>query len=108
MERGVGPGRRSVCGLRHAGPMVRVHVVVSGRVQGVWFRQSCQEQARREGVAGWVRNLADGTVEAVLEGERPAVESMLTWMAHGPPRAEVTGLEVTDQPPTGAIGFPVR
>jgi acylphosphatase len=88
--------------------MVRVHVVVSGRVQGVWYRQSCQERARAAGVSGWVRNLADGTVEAVVEGERSAVDTVLAWMAEGPPLAEVSGLTVADREPTGATGFEVR
>ena len=88
--------------------MVRVHVVVSGRVQGVWYRQSCQEQALAAGVAGWVRNLADGTVEAALEGERSAVDAVLTWMAEGPPLADVTGVAVIDLEPTGEKGFAVR
>jgi acylphosphatase len=88
--------------------MVGVHVVVSGRVQGVWFRQSCQERARAAGVAGWVRNRSDGTVEVSLEGERGAVDDLLAWLADGPPLAEVTGLEVTNQAPTGAVGFHVR
>lgn len=91
-----------------AEPMVRVHVVVSGRVQGVWYRQSCQERALAAGVAGWARNLDDGTVEATLEGERAAVDAVLAWMAEGPPLAVVTGLRVTDQAPSGAVGFRVR
>lgn len=91
-----------------AGPVVRVHVVVSGLVQGVWYRQSCQERASARGVAGWVRNLDDGTVEAVLEGEQPAVETVLAWMADGPPGAMVSGLRVADEAPTGETGFSVR
>ena len=88
--------------------MVRVHVVVSGLVQGVWYRQSCQERAAALGVAGWVRNLDDGTVEAVLEGEQPAVETMMAWMADGPPGARVAALRVADEAPTGETGFSVR
>lgn len=88
--------------------MVRVHVVVSGRVQGVWYRQSCRERAAGVGLAGWVRNLDDGTVEAVLEGQRPAVEAVLAWMTDGPPGAAVTGLRVSDEAPTGDTGFSVR
>ena len=89
-------------------PMVRVRVVVSGRVQGVWFRQSTHERATAAGVAGWVRNRPDGTVEAELEGPRPAVDEVLSWMAEGPPLAEVAGLEVTDLEPAGADAFAVR
>lgn len=88
--------------------MARVHVVVSGRVQGVWYRQSCQELARATGVTGWVRNLTDGTVEAELEGERPTVDAVLAWMAEGPALAEVTGLRITDRAPIGETDFAVR
>ena len=88
--------------------MVRVRVVVSGRVQGVWYRQSCREHARASGLGGWVRNLSDGSVEAALEGEPAAVESVLAWMADGPPLAVVTRVDVTDEPPTGETDFRVR
>ncbi|MCD9624369.1 acylphosphatase [Rhabdothermincola salaria] len=87
---------------------VAVHVVVSGRVQGVWYRQTCIERARSAGVTGWVRNRPDGTVEATLEGERPAVEALLAWMAEGPPGAVVDHLDLTDRAPSGATGFEVR
>ena len=87
---------------------VRTHVVVSGRVQGVWYRQSCREVAVAAGLSGWVRNLDDGTVEAVLEGGHPEVEAALAWMAEGPPGAAVTGLRVSDEAPTGETGFSVR
>jgi acylphosphatase len=79
--------------------VVRRHVLVSGRVQGVWFRDTCSRQARAAGVTGWVRNTPDGRVEAVFEGEPEAVEQMVTWCRHGPPRAVVTGVEVKDEPP---------
>ena len=72
---------------------VRAHVVVSGRVQGVWFRGAMQEEARRLDVAGWVRNRRDGTVEAEVEGERGAVEALVAWAGHGPPGARVTHVE---------------
>lgn len=88
--------------------MVRVHVVVSGRVQGVWYRQSCRERAEAADLAGWVRNLPDGTVEAVLEGERSAVEAVLAWMSTGPPGATVTDLRVENEAPTADTGFSVR
>jgi acylphosphatase len=83
-------------------------VVVHGRVQGVWFRESCRRQASAAGVAGWVRNNADGTVEALLEGEPAAVEAVVAWMRHGPPAAVVRATEVSPAEPTGAQAFLVR
>ena len=94
-----------------AGPgseSVRVHVYVGGRVQGVWFRDSTWQQADRLGVNGWVRNLADGRVEAVYEGPREAVDELLEWTRRGPERAHVTALEVHDEEPKGERGFSVR
>ncbi|GIU87247.1 MAG: acylphosphatase [Acidimicrobiia bacterium] len=87
---------------------VRVRVVVTGRVQGVWFRDTCRERARREGVAGWVRNRPDGAVEAELEGPPAAVARLVEWCREGPPRARVDAVEVTDLPPRGERGFRVR
>jgi acylphosphatase len=80
---------------------------VSGRVQGVWYRDSCRAEARRLGVAGWVRNLRDGRVEAVFEGEPDAVEAMVSWCHEGPPHALVTRVEVADEPPEGETAFRV-
>jgi acylphosphatase len=76
--------------------MIRKRVIVRGRVQGVGFRWSAQAQAERLGVAGYARNLPDGTVQAELEGTEDAVRRMLDWLHHGPPYAEVDGIEVTD------------
>jgi acylphosphatase len=87
---------------------VRVHVFVEGRVQGVWFRDSAAREATRLGIAGWARNLQDGRVEAVYEGTREAVEEMLAWTNRGPERANVTGVEIHDEEPTGEHGFRVR
>jgi acylphosphatase len=86
----------------------RVRVVVSGRVQGVWFRESCREQAVALGVAGWVRNRADGTVEGVFEGPAAAVERLVTWCRTGPPRARVDGVTTAPEQPVDAVGFQVR
>ena len=72
----------------------RAHVVVSGRVQGVWFRQSTAEEARRRNVTGWVRNLPDGRVEAVFEGATEAVEAMIAFVTTGPPAARVDDVHV--------------
>jgi acylphosphatase len=88
--------------------MVRRHVVITGHVQGVWFRDSCQQRARRSGVAGWVRNRPDGSVEAIFEGDDDAVEALVDWCREGPERARVDHVEVGDQPVEGAAGFWVR
>ena len=71
---------------------VRVRVVVTGRVQGVWFRESCRERARAAGVGGFVRNRADGAVEAEFEGPAAAVAGLVEWCRTGPPRARVDTL----------------
>jgi acylphosphatase len=87
---------------------VRAHLVVRGRVQGVWYRGSMQDEAERLGVSGWVRNRADGTVEAEVEGEATAVESLIGWAHRGPRSARVSGVEVTWKAPEGGrSGFVV-
>ena len=83
---------------------VRVH----GRVQGVFFRDSCQRAASSRSVAGWVRNCPDGTVEAWFEGAPEAVEAMVSWAGRGPSRAEVAKVDVDEVEPSGARGFGVR
>lgn len=88
--------------------MRRVHVIVSGAVQGVGYRYTARLVARDIGVAGWVRNRADGTVEAEVEGTPAQVDELLAWMAAGPPGARVEGARITDIPPTGQEGFDVR
>jgi acylphosphatase len=87
--------------------VVRVHAVVSGRVQGVWYRESCRREAERLGVGGWVRNRPDGGVEIEAEGPRPAVDALLTWATHGPPRAIVDRVAVDDRAPQGESRFRV-
>lgn len=79
----------------------RVHVIIHGRVQGVFFRLETQKAARQCGATGWVRNLPDGAVEAVMEGSRPAVEGLLKWCERGPRLARVEKLVVTREPYTG-------
>lgn len=74
--------------------LVRARLRVTGLVQGVWFRQSTVDQARRLGLAGWVRNAGDGSVEAEAEGERGRVEQLVRWCRRGPPAARVEGVEV--------------
>ncbi len=86
---------------------VRAHVLVAGRVQGVWFRAATRETARRLGVSGWVRNLADGRVEAVFEGSLPAVEAAVAWCGEGPERATVTDVRVVWEQPEGLSGFEI-
>jgi acylphosphatase len=88
--------------------MVRRHVVVHGRVQGVFFRDSTRERARAHGVAGWVANRPDGAVEAVLEGESEAVDRVVRFLETGPPNAEVERIETSDESPEGLRGFSVR
>jgi len=88
--------------------MVRKRVVVSGLVQGVFFRDTCRRMAAVQGVAGWVRNRPDGTVEAVFEGEPAAVGRMVRWAGRGPSEAEVSGIDVYDEPPEQLSGFVIH
>jgi acylphosphatase len=87
---------------------VRRRVVVHGRVQGVFFRDTTRREARRRGVAGWVRNRPDGAVEAVFEGDPEAVAEMVSFSEHGPRGAEVSSVETSDEPHEGLSGFEVR
>jgi acylphosphatase len=87
--------------------LVRLRVVVSGRVQGVWFRETMRRVAEGRGVSGWVRNVPDGTVEAVLEGSTEAVEAMLDWCRIGPRDARVDDVVVADEMPQALSGFDV-
>ncbi len=85
-----------------------VHVLVSGRVQGVWYRGSTEERARALGLRGWVRNLRDGRVEAVIRGPAEAVDSMLEWMRQGPPAARVEDLQISETDEAVGGDFEVR
>jgi acylphosphatase len=87
---------------------VRRRIVVSGQVQGVFFRDTTLRRAEALGVAGWVRNCPDGSVEVVAEGDEDAVESLLEYCREGPPRAEVSGVDISDESPEGLRGFEVR
>jgi len=87
---------------------VRVRVRVTGRVQGVWFRDSCQDEARALGVRGFVRNRADGSVEAEFEGPEAAVERMVAWCHEGPPRARIDAVNTERIATVGEPGFRVR
>ncbi len=85
----------------------RVRVLIEGRVQGVWFRESARQEAERLGVAGWVRNIDDGRVEAVYEGDPAAVAALVDWSGRGPEGALVTNLSVNDEAPQSERGFRV-
>jgi len=87
---------------------VRRRIRATGRVQGVFFRDSTREEAERRGVAGWVRNCADGSVEAVSEGEPEAVDALVEFACSGPGSAQVEGVDVGDEEPEGLRGFDVR
>jgi acylphosphatase len=83
----------------------RVKVVVSGQVQGVFFRAECASRARQLGLAGFARNLPDGRVEAVFEGDEQAVDQMVEWCRTGPSLARVDKIEIQQEPPTGERQF---
>jgi acylphosphatase len=87
--------------------LTRKRVVVTGRVQGVWFRDSCRAEALAAGVGGWVRNRHDGAVEAEFEGPEAAVDRVVAWCRTGPPRARVDAATVTEVEPTGDARFRV-
>jgi len=82
-----------------------LHLLISGRVQGVWFRESMRQQALKLDVTGWVRNLVDGRVEATVCGDDAALERMLEWARRGPPLARVTGVEQGEAPEMRFDGF---
>ncbi len=89
--------------------LVRAHVYISGRVQGVFFRAYTRDKAREVGLKGWVKNLIDGRVEAVFEGEEKNVEEMLRWCREGSPHSRVSEVEVHEEPFNGEfMSFEVR
>ncbi|MGH2685888.1 MAG: acylphosphatase [Actinomycetota bacterium] len=88
--------------------MRRAHVYVSGRVQGVFFRQRTVRMARQEGLGGWVRNTPDGRLEAVFEGDAGPVGRMIEWCRRGPEMAVVQEVEVSEEEPEGLETFDVR
>jgi acylphosphatase len=83
-------------------------VRVTGRVQGVGYREACVQQARALGLSGWVRNRRDGSVEAMLEGDADRLARMRDWLRRGPPAARVTAVTVIDAPSAGVEGFERR
>jgi acylphosphatase len=88
--------------------VTRAHVRIRGRVQGVFFRADARVRADSLGVAGWIRNAEDGSVEAVFEGDDERVRSMVDWCRRGPSGSRVEDVEVKYEEPTGEIGFDVR
>jgi acylphosphatase len=86
----------------------RAHVLVSGRVQGVSFRDATRSQAEQLGLSGWVRNTQDGRVEAVFEGDTDTVRQMIDWCESGPSSANVEDVSVENEQPEGLSGFEVR
>ena len=89
-------------------PSTRVHLVVTGRVQGVAYRASAVAEARRLGLSGFVRNRFDGSVELEAEGAQQAVDTFVAWARRGPPGADVDGVQLSPASPTGlANGFHV-
>jgi acylphosphatase len=87
--------------------VVRKRVLVSGEVQGVFYRDTCRRVAVAHGVSGWVRNRGDGRVEAVFEGGPDQVDELVAWARQGPSRAHVTGIDVRDEEPEGLTGFAI-
>lgn len=76
---------------------IRVHIFISGRVQGVFFRQFTQKKAQELGLVGWVKNLADGRVEAVIEGDKEKIDKLLTYLKQGPPLSKVENVKIDYQ-----------
>jgi acylphosphatase len=89
--------------------MERVHMIVRGRVQGVYYRASARDRARQLQLSGWVRNCPDGSVEIVAEGKQASLEQLVAWCHEGPPGAVVTTVDVEWQAATGEfVGFTVK
>ena len=87
----------------------RAHVWTAGRVQGVWYRSSAEAKAINLGLKGWVRNLWDGRVEAVFEGEEEAVQRMIDWCKKGPSLAKIKQMEIKWESPTGEfVDFSIK
>jgi acylphosphatase len=88
--------------------VIRRRLRIHGQVQGVFFRDTLRRLAEQESVAGWARNTWEGTVEAVLEGEEPAVERLVAFAHEGPESAQVERVEVSEEEPEGLSGFAIR
>ena len=89
--------------------MKRIHALISGRVQGVWFRAFTRDSAQALGITGWVRNLPDGRVETVAEGDDKAIQAFVDALWQGPPMAQVTNVEIDEETVTHEFsGFEIR
>lgn len=88
--------------------MIARHLIITGRVQGVWYRESMRQAAERFGVAGWVRNRLDGSVEAFVQGDADRVDALIAWAWQGPPAARVEAVRVTEAEPASLAGFEKR
>jgi len=89
--------------------LVNVHVIISGRVQGVWFRANTKQMAEQLGLTGWVRNTSDGCVEAVFEGEEHLINKMIEWCNQGSPLSKVKNVDVKNQESTNEFSdFSIR
>jgi acylphosphatase len=87
---------------------IRRRVVVHGRVQGVFFRDSARREAASRGVTGWITNRPDGAVEAVFEGDADAVQALVDWSRRGPRGADVDSVDESREDPEGLSGFEIR
>jgi acylphosphatase len=93
------PSRVRSCGLGHKVVFIKasIHVLISGRVQGVWYRASTKQKAEQLGITGWVRNTEDGCVEAVFQGSEKQVNEMINWCYKGPPLAKVDDVKIVNK-----------
>ncbi|MGV3657105.1 MAG: acylphosphatase [Chitinophagaceae bacterium] len=87
--------------------MATVHLMIRGKVQGVFYRATARQKAEELGLSGWVKNTADESVEATISGTPEAVDAFIAWCWQGPPRAQVAHVQVTPKPDTGLTGFEV-
>lgn len=94
--------------MTSSGPIRRQRVIIHGKVQGVFFRDTMRRRAEARNVAGWVTNRGDGTVEAAIEGRRADIEALLGFCRQGPARADVERVEVRDEEPEGLTSFKIE